>query len=140
MSIADHPREYGSWSAMRTRCNNPRAKDYPRYGGRGIAICTRWDSFTNFYADMGDRPVGYTLERKNNSRGYTPSNCVWATPKAQALNKRNTRYITYKGERLCLEDWAKRCGVSRSAMYKRLNVSGWSNSRVVTKENRYVHR
>ena len=73
---------------MRNRCNNPRARDYAYYGGKGVRICKRWDMFENFLEDMGRRPDGdYTLERKNGRRGYSPSNCCWATRQTQARNR-----------------------------------------------------
>lgn len=79
---------YHVWLAMRQRCLNPKNKSYVNYGGRGITVCKRWDSFVNFISDMGPRPPGLTLERKNNNRGYCPSNCVWATRTAQNNNTR----------------------------------------------------
>lgn len=80
--------EYSSWSAMRTRCTNPNATGYDRYGGAGIKVCKRWNRFENFLADMGKRPKGKTLDRINSNGNYTPSNCRWATPLVQRLNQR----------------------------------------------------
>jgi hypothetical protein len=80
--------EYHSWTAMRTRCNNPLATAYERYGGAGIKVCKRWNSFKNFLADMGKRPAGTTLDRINSNGNYTPSNCRWATPLEQNRNRR----------------------------------------------------
>jgi hypothetical protein len=81
-----HLRAWVSWSSMRERCLNNRHEAYRHYGGRGIAICERWDSFENFLADMGERPNGLSLERKNTNGDYNPSNCVWATAKEQSNN------------------------------------------------------
>lgn len=77
---------------MRQRCKNPRHKNYDRYGGRGIKVCKRWDKFKNFLQDMGPRnAVNYTIERRNNDKGYTPSNCYWANRVDQGRNNTNVK-------------------------------------------------
>lgn len=73
---------------MRTRSENPKVKDYPRYGGAGVRVCERWRSFENFLADMGPCPDGLTIEREDNDLGYEPNNCRWATWKEQRANQR----------------------------------------------------
>lgn len=83
-------RTYSSWQAMKSRCNNPNATSYKRYGGRGIKVCERWDTFENFLADMGERPEGMTLDRKDTDGDYTPDNCVWSTPVKQVHNRRGS--------------------------------------------------
>jgi hypothetical protein len=82
---------YKSWMAMRKRCLSTTAINYANYGGRGIKVCQRWDSFENFLADMGPRPEGLTLERINNEGDYEPSNCKWATYKEQGANRRKPK-------------------------------------------------
>ena len=84
-------REYKSWRSMFDRCKNPNAPNYERYGGAGIKICRRWSRFERFFADMGERPVGTTLDRIQSTGDYKPSNCRWATPKEQASNRRAPR-------------------------------------------------
>jgi hypothetical protein len=80
---------YNSWLAMKQRCYYPKHKDYANYGGRGITVCDRWrNSFPNFIADMGERPDGLTLERRDTHGNYEPTNCYWATHKEQVSNRR----------------------------------------------------
>lgn len=81
-------REYSIWKNMRTRCHNPKFKQWKDYGGRGITIDPRWDDFAVFLADMGPCPPGLTIERSNNDLGYGPGNCVWATRAQQNRNRR----------------------------------------------------
>jgi hypothetical protein len=79
---------YNTWISMKARCLNPSSTDFESYGGRGINICKEWLDFENFYADMGDRPKGLSLDRINNMGNYEPSNCRWADSITQANNRR----------------------------------------------------
>ena len=97
-----HSRVYGTWNGMIQRCTNPNQSHYERYGGRGVTVCDAWKTFANFYADMGDPPTdSHSIERIDNSKGYEPGNCCWATPKEQRANQRprlNVKYNAPKGE------------------------------------------
>lgn len=81
--------EYGVWVAMRSRCNCPTCPVYKYYGGRGIKVCRRWNSFENFVKDMGLRPSDkYSIDRIDVNGDYEPKNCRWATQLTQVLNRR----------------------------------------------------
>lgn len=84
-------RTYRIWANMKTRCTNPRSTGYHLYGERGITVCKRWLKFENFLRDMGEAPLALTLERKDNDKGYTKSNCKWATYYEQRMNQRRMK-------------------------------------------------
>lgn len=86
---------YSSWQMMKSRCNNSNYPYYEQYGGVGIAVCERWNSFENFLADMGERPgLEYSIDRHPNKTGnYEPTNCRWATRHQQSLNRKSTRPV-----------------------------------------------
>ncbi len=92
---------YVTWQHMKARCNDKRHHAYDSYGGRGVNVCDRWTSFDDFLADMGERPAGMSLDRIDNSKGYEPGNCRWATAKEQASNRRHPKPI-----KLSLDDRA----------------------------------
>lgn len=89
---------YETWAAMKKRCCNPNAQDYPNYGARGIKVCDRWiNNFDVFLSDMGERPKGMTIDRIDNNKGYSPDNCRWATTKQQNSNRRGNRPVNIDG-------------------------------------------
>lgn len=126
-------REYNTWGSMKARCSNKKNPRFNRYGGRGISVCERWSSFDNFFADMGNRPEGMTLDRINNDGDYEPSNCRWATTSEQLKNTSRIRHLTLNGETLSLVDWAKKIGVKANTLTMRLNSYGWSVEKALSK-------
>lgn len=114
---------------MRSRCRNPNDSDYADYGGRGIAVCDRWQAFAAFYDDMGDRPAGFTLDRIDVNGNYEPTNCRWAGAQQQANNKRSNRAIEIGGVSQTLQQWCDQFGVEPSKARYRLR-QGWALDQV----------
>lgn len=122
-------RTYESWIGMKKRCHSPNDQAYPDYGGRGIWVCERWrNSFENFLADMGERPLGMSIERRNNDAGYSPDNCYWATKKQQARNRRSSKMVTVHGVTGCLAFVCEHFGLNASTINARL-LMGWGLDR-----------
>lgn len=124
-------RIHRSWMSMRQRCLNPNDRAYKNYGGRGISIADRWNSFENFMQDMGMMPDGYELDRIDVNGNYEPKNCRWADLKTQANNKRNNRWLELNGISKTLTQWCDSTGVTKSAAQKRLAL-GWSVEKTFT--------
>ncbi|XIW73885.1 hypothetical protein AB2F28_23195 (plasmid) [Escherichia coli] len=121
---------YRIWLGMRERCEKPTHHAYKWYGGRGIKVCERWQIFENFYADMGERPEGMSLDRKDVNGDYEPENCRWATFEEQANNTRSNLILEHKGEKLTLSPWAKRAGIQTSTLHYRIK-KGWPLDRAL---------
>ena len=108
---------YRSWRSMKERCYVKSCIEYERYGGRGIIVCDRWKNcFENFLEDMGERPEGYSLERKDFNGNYEPSNCCWTTCMEQAKNRRNNKYVVLNGEKLIYSDAARALNINPSTI------------------------
>ena len=125
-------RLYRIWKNMRRRCNNPNSDYYKNYGGRGIKVCTEWDNYLVFkeWAISNGYSDGLSIDRINNDGNYEPSNCRWATRKQQNNNARSNINITYKGETKTAAQWADEIGLTRSAIYHRIN-RGWNTKDII---------
>lgn len=114
---------YRIWIKMRHRCLSPGSPEYADYGGRGITICERWkEDFAAFLSDMGEKPQGLSLDRRDNNGNYDLENCRWATNVEQARNSRRTRVIEFGGRTMCLKAWADELGLTAPALDHRLKV------------------
>lgn len=112
---------YNTWCAMKARCSNPKNDQFKTYGGRGIRVCQRWqESFEAFLSDMGERPVGMTIERKSSNGDYEPSNCRWASEHEQARNRRSTLMIERNCRTMCVKDWCDALGLPVDRVYSRI--------------------
>ena len=124
--------EYRVWAGIKQRCHNPNDTGYARYGAIGITVCDEWQSFEAFYRDMGQKPSPkHTLERLDNSLGYSKENCTWATWKEQARNKRTNRMLTFDGKTMCVAAWAEEVGIRAQNIIERLRL-GWTVERALT--------
>lgn len=112
---------YVSWANMKDRCTRPKNKNYPEYGGKGITVCARWLLFENFLSDMGDPPSdGMTIERLDNSKGYQPGNCVWASRLAQANNRAMNWIVSSEGNDMTATQFASLHGLDSRKLRKHL--------------------
>lgn len=127
---------YQSWRAMLSRCLNSKDIAYKYYGGRGVVIYPHWvDDYDQFYACMGERPEGLTLDRIDTDLGYGPTNCRWATMQEQADNKRRTVWITHQGLTMTMKEWAKKLGVPYYTLWNRIRCHGMSAEKALTNES-----
>jgi hypothetical protein len=126
--------EYNVWAMMIQRCENPNTENYPNYGGRGIKVCTEWYNFDNFYRDMGDRPEGMTLDRKDTNGDYSKDNCQWSDNFTQQNNKTNSVRFEYQGEMLTIPQIIRKTGtkVTLEMLLHRLKVMGMTVEQALT--------
>ena len=125
-------REYKIWVGIKGRCLNRNCKCYARYGGRGITLSNRWLRFENFIEDMGRRPgKGYSIERTDNSKGYSKENCKWATALEQGNNTRINVFFEFSGKKLTLAQWARELSLPWNTLKSRRRY-GWPIERILT--------
>jgi hypothetical protein len=130
-----HTKTYNTWAGMLSRCRNPKARNYPDYGGRGITVCGRWqgsNGFINFLADMGESPFpGAQVDRKDNDGNYEPGNCKWSDRIEQGTRKRNNVFLTLNGRTLTAAQWSRELGISYSVIQRRKSLR-WTDERTLT--------
>lgn len=119
------------WCSMVQRCTDVKHKYYSSYGGRGINVSEDWLDFKKFYADMGDKPEGLSIDRIDNNLGYSKENCRWATRKEQANNRRSSKTLEFNGETKTYAQWEDALNLRRGQVWERLD-RGWSVERTLT--------
>lgn len=132
-------RLYNIWGGIKQRCYNKNQPQYKDYGGRGIAVCDEWkDDFQAFYnwAVSNGYKSNLSIDRIDNNKGYSPTNCRWAARKQQNRNTRQNRNITINGKTHCLKDWCKILGLKRSTVSNRINQYNWSIERALELEGK----
>lgn len=129
-------RLHNIWCSMRSRCGTPTCKDYPSYGGRGIAVCAEWNDYVAFrdWALSHGYDDTLTIERKDVNGNYCPENCCWIPLKDQNGNKRTSHWVEYNGERHIVSDWARIYGMDAGTLHNRLRL-GWSMDSAISTPN-----
>lgn len=118
-------RLYGIWCKMKDRCLREKNPAYKWYGGRGITICKEWlDDFTNFYnwSMQNFYDDNLSIDRIDVNGNYEPDNCRWIPLEEQALNTRNTKFLTYKGETKTVSEWCEITGIKKTTMLNRIRL------------------
>lgn len=122
---------------MLKRCHNPENKGYASYGARGVTVCDEWLNnrlaFFQWAKDNGYE-AGKTIDRIDNNKGYSPDNCRWTTWKVQMQNRRNTIWISWKGEKKTLKDWSEELGIDYSTLKDRIYRYHWSVEKAFTEK------
>lgn len=124
-------RTYKTWQSMKHRCASPNNVNWLLYGGRGITVCERWQSFEGFLEDMGERPHGMSIDRIDSNKGYEKSNCRWASADVQVQNTTRTKLtVDLVNE---IRGRAEH-GESFASIARRFKVSGWNVSAIVKRK------
>lgn len=126
--LANHPL-YAKWLAIRHRCKNPHNHKYKNYGGKGITVCSEWDSdFELFYewALSNGYKEGLELDRIDNTKGYSPENCRFVTHKENLRNMERTILVTINGKTAPLIEWCEKLNLKYLTVYSRIKHYGWT--------------
>lgn len=124
-------RTYRIWAGMLERVK-PNNRKKHLYYEKGITVCNRWKIFENFYADMGECPDDFTIERVDGKVGYKPSNCKWASRKDQANNTTKNHFLSFNGEALTVSQWAEKIGIKENTLRYRIR-RGWTIEKALNK-------
>jgi hypothetical protein len=126
-----YTRTYRQWKAMIQRCENPKHDSYPYYGGKGISVCPEWrNSFTVFYAEMGECPPDMFIEREDNDKNYFKGNCHWATRLEEARHTTRNNNLSYSGKTQPRTAWAEEVGLPPDTIRWRQN-DGWTDAQAL---------
>lgn len=127
-------KEYEAWCHMKSRCNNPKTSQFKDYGGRGIIVCDRWNSYQTFLEDVGRAPgANHSLDRKDTNGNYEPGNVKWSTRKEQNENKRSNILISINGLTKTLQGWCDHHNINRNTIIFRIKKN-WPKELWFTKE------
>lgn len=123
---------YGVWNSMIMRCHNPNSKSYPRYGANGITVCNEWREFKNFYEDMYSAySDGVSIDRIDNTKGYSKENCRWVDMKVQCNNRSSNHQLTYKGKTYTLAEASEKFDIPYHTLKRRI-YKGWDIEKSLT--------
>lgn len=138
-----HSPEHFTWAGMLSRCRNPNATGYERYGGVGIKVCKRWLKFENFYKDIGPRPSPtHSLDRIDKYGDYEKKNCRWSTALEQANNRRDNRMVKIDGKWVTLPNACRMFGdmIDQGGAWRRIVKFGWPHKIAVSTPPRKINR
>lgn len=131
--------EFKIWAGILSRCTNPNRKSYKDYGGRGIKVSPSWETFENFYTDMGPRPSKkHSIDRIDVDSGYSSENCRWATSRQQNQNRRDSKRLTAFGHTFVLTEWARRINVSQPLLHRAMKKETLEDYIIRKKGQEYV--
>ena len=125
------------YQGMHSRCENKKSRMYKHYGGRGVSVCEEWSgeagvvNFCEWSMDNGYEE-GLQIDRIDNDGNYEPSNCRWVTCQENLMNKSNTLFYEYNGNKKTLQDWAIVSNIPYKRLRARIKECGWSFEKAIT--------